>query len=473
MLLLDQGAIARMMQSLTGQTDPAQGPGLFGDPNDPTHGPMNGAMPAPQGPPQGPPPQAQGMSPLPAPVNGAAPNGILAMLAAGGSGAPTGSRDPAQGPPRGLLDRIGGALGGDTAPAGMESLFSPEDLKAVHTSLPGKVLNMLFGASPRDVTNMRLSELLQNRQTATALQMQATTRARRAALAQQFAAPTDHQETDDETRNRLLRFYTAAMTAGDPELVKGMSEHLAALMPKDAPAKKDPMQVKGVISDGSVNPAFKGKTVDQLVDPVSGQVVKEMLAGASPMSDDAKAFREASLRMQAQGQTDANERSAASRALTESNAFDREAKNYTDFVPKYQNFMNALDQAKHQNEAAYRTVLLNYMNSEATTPGRGQLGILKYLSDMDPSIGGRIKIAGERLSKGTFPLKVLQNMEAHIAGKYATFGAQYDRLRAERVKNNTRLANILPSTQTVFPDAAPVNTRKITLRSGKTVDIPQ
>lgn len=143
-------------------------------------------------------------------------------------------------------------------------------------------------------------------------------------------------------------------------------------------------------------------------------------------------------------------------ANTEATAFARLSKDYTDAAPRIMNFMNALTEARKMNPAAYQTVLLNYANSEATTPGRGQLGILQYLALMDHSLGGRAGIFLDKLAKGTLPPKVLDNMEAHIRGKYDSFAQQFERMRKGRVsqsKFGDRLDSIIPRTEDVFPNA--------------------
>ena len=386
----------------------------------------------------GAPPNLMGIAPAPTPA------GLLNI--------PTGPAAPQGSMIDRIVSRLKHATQGEASP-GAEAMLTPEQIDSAR---PGLLSMMFNGGATHEAFQKNLQDAITGSQQVTMFKhgqhIQSREDAVQAEIAQRFAAPTDHQENTAEMKDRLLSAYAyGSINGANPAWLKEAGDVAKTIVrPEKIVPERAATKMDHVVSDGSLNPAFKGMTVNQLLDPVTHKVVAEVPVGAAPMSEEAKDFRRIGQAIQMQGQTDANERSAASRTMTESAQFEKESNPYTTFQSRYVNFENAMDQAKLGNPGARQTVLLNYMNSEATTPGRGQLGILKYLSDVDPSIKGQMAIAAKRLQSGTFPPYVLDNLEKMIAGKHASFANQYERLRAARVGNNPRLENIIPRTETVF-----------------------
>lgn len=404
---------------------------IFDDPNDPQNIPLA---------------QSQSMGPGPGLLSAenlaGAPQPPAGLLAPGGN-APA----PAQSDNSNILDRViarlKGGLTGD-APSGYSGVLSPDDIKKAQ---PGFFRSLISPDAHKEFMD-NLNQAVSASQLPAAVAMQKQHLAVQQQIAQQF--PPAPNETLEGTRDRLLQMYTYGAAHGaDPAWLKDLGE-VASKVATVARPVRSPVQVNDVISDGSINPAFKGQTVVQLRDPDTNRVIAEMPKGAPPMSEDAKNFRVIQQAMTAQGQSDANERAAATRSESEANHFAIEAKPFTDSQSAWLSFHNAAAEAALGNPAAYKSVILNYMQNESSKNPQARIAILNYLGQLDPSIQGNMAIALQKIQSGTFPPAVLQNVEKLVDSKHQMMANQYDALRSAKVKNNPRLQNIIPETSTVF-----------------------
>jgi hypothetical protein len=89
-------------------------------------------------------------------------------------------------------------------------------------------------------------------------------------------------------------------------------------------------------------------------------------------------------------------------AQTASAAFMRQNKGLVDSEPMFQNWDAAYRDAKSGNPAAYKSAIMNFA-AIADPKAQIRLGVLQFISKIDPSLLGQAQIALQRSTNGTFP----------------------------------------------------------------------
>lgn len=192
-----------------------------------------------------------------------------------------------------------------------------------------------------------------------------------------------------------------------------------------------------------------GKPVTAFFDPATHKRISEELETGAPMGPDAIAFRQSALDIaRANAQNAADQRNITN-ADRETRAFNTTNKKLVDSVVPYQNFKNALAEAKAGNPAALSSALINYA---ATADPNAQLrqGVIQMVANVDKSFRGSFEQAVARLSSGTLPKYLMTDMERLADRVHQTNRDMYEQRRAGAVKRNPALDNYISPSDEMF-----------------------
>ena len=249
--------------------------------------------------------------------------------------------------------------------------------------------------------------------------------------------------TQDQQDTWVLNALGYAASNGDETTVKALEPVAAAAARRQRIAKPEAlMQRANVQSDGTYDskniPA--GTTVDQLLDPSTGKVIKETPVGAVPMSADAKAQH-----------ADTMAATAAARAATEGLRTDAQdntqARSFNSTNapliakgPKYNNFFNLLKEVQNGNEGSIEA--LKYATVQAIdTNAQMRQGILDRLERVRQSLAGTTGTAASLKLQGQLPQSVLADMERMVRSAQGADKALYKQHYDYAARINPRLGN--------------------------------
>jgi hypothetical protein len=388
--------------------------------------------------------------------------GVQAIGPAGPLNGPTAQPMPDVGhPPQpSMMERVKRNISGlleQNAPQGYEGLLSPDEIAGAKPSFMSRLASITPGApSPGEQYQANLNNIVKMHGLATQVAERKQIMDARQQMATLF--PPKPNETLDEMRQRFGAMGAFALAHGDDETVKDISSTMRAILaaPRQTPLR-EPFQVKGIVSDGSFNPANKGKTVDQLIDPDTRKVVAEMQAGAAPMSPEAQAFREASLALSRQNadalasQRDiANQAREDSRLAGVASHFQAGQKTLLDTAPKYANFLNIVKEAKAGTPAALQSTLYNFVSNTDLNPQMRQ-GILNKLEQIAPGITNKVGYEFEKAIAGKLRPADIADMERIVRGAHKTVRDLYEQRYNAMVKANPGIERYLAA---IAPEAA-------------------
>lgn len=133
----------------------------------------------------------------------------------------------------------------------------------------------------------------------------------------------------------------------------------------------------------------------------------------------------------------------------EAKAFTSANKPLSDAVVQYAAAKNAFAEAKAGNPAALKSAILGFA-SVADSKAQLRQGVIKMVEQVDPSIKGNFDLALSRLSSGTLPPRILNDMEQLVERTHVTHKALYEQRRAAEVVRHPGLDNYIPKSDEVF-----------------------
>ena len=258
-------------------------------------------------------------------------------------------------------------------------------------------------------------------------------------IAQKY--PPSQDESQDQLNRRLQSMYTDMVRLrGDPDMIGKMGE----VVKQTASVPKQPARELKYVDVGDHL---------EVRDPVTGALYGSMPKG---LSADQQAEFGARL-AQSKAVADATENEAKDRqAEGQANRFQTTNAPLIASSTKYANVKNALDQVRQGNPAAFEPAFINYAG--AVDQGAQLRGnVIKMIQEVDPSLKGKTDLTIARLSSGTLPTKVIDNMEKMIDAAHKQNADYYEQRRAGAVKQNPRMENMIPLTADIFnlPGARP------------------
>jgi hypothetical protein len=134
---------------------------------------------------------------------------------------------------------------------------------------------------------------------------------------------------------------------------------------------------------------------------------------------------------------------------TEATQFAKANKPLTDAVPAYAQAKGAFTEARAGNPAALKSALIAYAGV-ADPKAQLRQGIINMVSQVDPSVAGNFELAVNRLTSGTLPPRIIDDMEKMVDRIHGTQRALYDQRRSAMVGRMPTLDQYIPSTQETF-----------------------
>lgn len=133
----------------------------------------------------------------------------------------------------------------------------------------------------------------------------------------------------------------------------------------------------------------------------------------------------------------------------EAKAFVSANKPLSDAVVQYAAAKNAFAEAKAGNPAALKSAILGFA-SVADSKAQLRQGVIHMIEQVDPSVKGNFELALSRLTSGTLPPRILDDMEKLVERTHATHEALYTQRRAAEVGRHPALDNYLPKPDEIF-----------------------
>lgn len=327
-----------------------------------------------------------------------------------------------------VIQRLKSNVQGD-APAGYSAILSPDQIENARPTLFQTIFK--HGADPAEFQK-NLMGAVQASQMPAAIALKQRYQNVQAQIAQQF--PPVANESAEGTRDRLARMYVEGARLGaDPAWLKDLGEVAKESI-------KVPKEPKSEIEWHNLG----GKTIATLKGSMVPLATFEHTA-----SEDEKIHWAELLAQSRAVLANSEESKQQTIAESESKDFQSRTKKMTDMAPKFTGFANSLAEARAGNPAAYKSTLLNFVSAVDNNPQMRQ-GILNYLTQVDPSIKGRMEVAMDKAASGKLPPRVLNEMEQMVNRYKAGVHADYTRQRAARVQQNPRLHSKLPEADEIF-----------------------
>ena len=353
------------------------------------------------------------------------------------------------------VSNVASRAGDRLMPAPTPGLFNDQDLDAAKRSgllhlglsLLGDTSGMGLGPALKQGVNdaqSAYSGTLNDRFAQNATLRQQQILAARDAITKKYA-PGPNEDAASMIKKFPL-MYADLMRAGDMEGAKnlqGVVERMAELQSKPTPMQAIQLGDRVV----TMNPET-GKFYD-----AQGREVTDLTRHMNP--DEIKEFNAKLDLMRAQAEQ--------ARALKEQTlnqgaglAFMRQNKPLVDTEQLYQNWDAAYRDAKAGNPAAYKSALANFA---AMTDPKVQLrlGTLNFVSKVDPSLVGQAQLAIQKAKDGTFPLRILEEMNRHAQEIHRGVLKTYTSRRDARLKANPGLEPYIDAPEDIFPSARDLN----------------
>lgn len=165
-------------------------------------------------------------------------------------------------------------------------------------------------------------------------------------------------------------------------------------------------------------------------------------------------LREKALDRQVKEEQIATSRALREQAMAQSGgqAFMRQNKAIIDSEPLFQNWDAAYRDAKAGNPAAYKSAIVNFA-AIADPKAQIRLGVLNFISKVDPSLLGQAQIAIQKNADGTFPLPLLEKMNQHAQEIHKGTIKVYNSRRSARIKANPALEPYIDPAEAIFPSS--------------------
>jgi hypothetical protein len=329
-------------------------------------------------------------------------------------------------------------------PAPASGLFDPKDIEAARRqgmlhlglSLLGDTSGEGFGPALQKGVGEGQSAYSGALNSAASQRMQAN----RQAIMQKYA-PGPHEDAASMIKKMPL-MYADLMRAGDYEGAKslqGVVERMAELQSKPNQLQTVQLGDRVVTFDpttGTYKDAEGKPTTDLTRHENPDEIMDHKLSRALQQE---QIQTQRVLREQAQAQT-------------ASAAFMRQNKALVDSEPMFQNWDAAYRDAKAGNPAAYKSAIVNF-SAIADPKAQIRLGVLQFISKVDPSLLGQAQIAMQRSANGTFPQAILDKMNEHVKEIHRGAIKVYQSRRDARVKANPMLDQYIDPVESVFPSS--------------------
>lgn len=332
-------------------------------------------------------------------------------------------------------------------PEPVEGLFNKQDLASARQqgmlhlglSLLGDTSGMGLGSALKegvgDAQSAYQSSLLSNVTQNSALK-QKQMLAQRAQIGAKYAPQPGDSAQDIMARYPAM--YADYMKIGDLEAAKNVEGIVSAQIQKQGTNNLQAVQAGDKIYtfDPRLGTYVEGParhmTQDEIREKVLDRQVKEEQIQTSRM-----------LREQAQAQAGGQ-------------AFMRQNKSIIDSEPLFQNWDAAYRDAKAGNPAAYKSAIVNFA-AIADPKAQIRLGVLQFVSKIDPSLLGQAQIALQRSVDGTFPKDLLDKMNKHAQEIHKGAIKVYKSRRDARIKASPAMEQYIDAPENIFPSMTESN----------------
>lgn len=329
-------------------------------------------------------------------------------------------------------------------PAPVDGLFNQQDLASARRegmlhlglSLLGDTSGMGLGSALKqgvgEAQNAYKSSLLDNVTQNSALK-QKKLLATRAQIGAKYAPQPG--DTPKDIMARYPAMYMDYMRAGDLEAAKNVEGIVSSQIQK---------------SDGNNLQTVQAGDRIYTFDPKTGTYVPGPERHLS-----ADEIREKALGRAVQEEQIATSKLLREQAMSQAagTAFMRQNKPLIDSEPLFQNWDAAYRDAKAGNPAAYKSALINF-GAIADPKAQIRLGVLQFISKVDPSLIGQAKMFAAKNKDGTFPNYILDDMNKHAQEIHKGTIKVYNSRRAARLKANPSLENYIDPAEAIFPSAS-------------------
>jgi len=345
------------------------------------------------------------------------------------------------------------ATGAENAimPAPADGLFTPEDIASARRegltrfglSLLGDTsglglghaLEQGVGAADTAYKGAQQDTLNEN-----ALARQKQILANRAAIGQQFAPQPG--DTPDVILKRLPLMYNAYLKSGDLEAAKNLEPIIQHMILKQSTDKLQAVQL--------------GDRV-MTFDPQTGQYTpgpeRHMNADELQQKEADRAVREEQIAASREARRTSELQRQMMMGQSAGLAFTRQNADLLKTEQAYGAWRGALESARTGNPAAYKSAMINFANV-ADPRSQIRMGVLQYLSQIDPSVKGRTDLALNKLLNGEYPARILDEMAQHVDDIHKNTVKLYESRRAGRVKANPLLDQFIAPTSEAFPQGS-------------------
>lgn len=169
---------------------------------------------------------------------------------------------------------------------------------------------------------------------------------------------------------------------------------------------------------------------------------------------NADELREKALDRQVKEEQIATSRMLREQAMAQAGgqAFMRQNKSIIDSEPLFQNWDAAYRDAKAGNPAAYKSAIVNFA-AIADPKAQIRLGVLNFVSKIDPSLLGQAQMFMQKNADGTFPARILEDMNKHAQEIHKGTIKVYNSRRSARLKANPSLEPYIDPAESVFPSS--------------------
>lgn len=350
-----------------------------------------------------------------------------------------------------LMQRIQNIL--TPTPQGMDGILSDDDItNARHQALLTSGLQMLansrgqagvnYGNAPgfgqliaqglqtdRGAYGDALNSTMQLRQNALALK-----HAQALEMLRQTEAgkPVPLNETPDQRIERVMNASLDYANAGDPDTAGKLASLATALRQ----------------ARGGLNRYQAVQAGDQVYtfDPANGTYTPGPARGvpAAKLQEDADNRRIREMQIEA---LQAEHDQTISKGLTQN--FMSQNQKLADTEQTYQTAKSAFAEARAGNPAALTSAILAFA-SNADPKAQLRSGVINLVMQVDKSIKGRFDLAMQRLSSGTLPPYIINDMEQLVNKVHAGNAAIYERRRAAMTSMHPELDSWIPRTNDIF-----------------------
>lgn len=180
-------------------------------------------------------------------------------------------------------------------------------------------------------------------------------------------------------------------------------------------------------------PGPNGTLLQQFRDPTTGQPIGEAFAKPTPPADAGSREQQAADLFDARQFVQLHADPATRKA-----------------VQSFRLFQNHLHEAQTGNQEAYKS-LISAFAANADPNNQLRLGMLQFLSNLDPSVQGQARILTQKLESGTIPPEDLARLDALVTGNYNAARTAYQNAYDDQVaRSGPGVARHIPRTDEIF-----------------------